>query len=84
MRQIVHMDLKSPNVLLHDRNYLVAKIADLGLSRQVAEGSLLTNSGHGVHLLMCELCTSRQLISRLCMLLAVATCGRHAVGDAEY
>ena len=46
-RQIVHMDLKSPNVLLQDRNCLVAKIADLGLSRQLAEGSLLTNAGHG-------------------------------------
>ena len=48
------MDLKSPNVLLHDRNYLVAKIADLGLSRQIAEGSLLTNSGHGVIIRACS------------------------------
>ena len=55
-RQIVHMDLKSPNVLLQDKNCLVARIADLGLSRQIAEGSLLTNSGHGVHLLMREFC----------------------------
>ena len=44
------MDLKSANVLLQDKNYLIAKIADLGLSRQIAEGSLLTNSGHGVQL----------------------------------
>lgn len=41
------MDLKPPNVLLHDKNYLVAKIADLGLSRQIAEGSSMTNYGHG-------------------------------------
>ena len=46
------MDLKSPNVLLQDKNYLVAKIADLGLSRQIADGSLLTNSFLGSHLLM--------------------------------
>ena len=52
VRQIVHMDLKSPNVLLPDRNCLVAKIADLGLSRQIAEGSLLTNAGHGVNFSM--------------------------------
>ena len=54
VRQIVHMDLKSPNVLLQDRNCLVAKIADLGLSRQIAEGSLLTNSGHGMYVSMSE------------------------------
>ena len=48
------MDLKLPNVLLQDKNCLVAKIADLGLSRQIAEGSLLTNSGHGAPLLVCE------------------------------
>ena len=47
------MDLKSANVLLQDKNYLVAKIADLGLSRQIAEGSVLTNSGHGVLLPDC-------------------------------
>ena len=48
------MDVKSPNVLLQDRNYLVARIADLGLSQWIAEGSLLTNRGHGVLLLFCS------------------------------
>ena len=47
--QIVHMDLKPPNVLLQDKNYLVAKIADLGLSRHITEGSLMTNPGYGEH-----------------------------------
>ena len=49
------MDLKSPNVLLQDKNFLVAKIADMGLSRQITEGSLLTNTGHGVHMSICDL-----------------------------
>ena len=51
-RQIVHMDLKSPNVLLQDKNYLVAKIADLGLSRHIKEGSMLPNTFLGMHLLV--------------------------------
>ena len=54
-RQIVHMDLKSPNVLLQDKNCAVAKIADLGLSRQIADGSLLTNTFLGPHLAIYEL-----------------------------
>ena len=45
--QLVHMDLKPANILLQDKNCLVAKIADLGLSSYLAEGSLLTNRGHG-------------------------------------
>ena len=49
------MDLKPPNVLLQDKNYLVAKIADLGLSRHITEGSLMTNPGHGEHSLRCGL-----------------------------
>ena len=53
--QIVHMDLKPPNVLLQDKNYLVAKIADLGLSRHITEGSLMTNPGYGEHFLRCGL-----------------------------
>ena len=40
-RQLVHLDLKSPNVLLQDKNCLVAKIADLGVSKYLVEGSLL-------------------------------------------
>ena len=40
-RQLLHLDLKSPNVLLCDKNCLVAKIADLGLSKYLVEGSLL-------------------------------------------
>ena len=45
--QLVHMDLKPANILLQDKNCLVAKIADLGLSSYLAEGSLLTNPGRG-------------------------------------
>ena len=36
--QLVHMDLKPANILLQDKNCLVAKIADLGLSSYLAEG----------------------------------------------
>ena len=39
--QLVHLDLKSPNVLLQDKHWLVAKIADLGVSKYLVEGSLL-------------------------------------------
>ena len=42
--QLVHLDLKSQNVLLHDKNFLVAKIADLGLSKYLSERSLLNLS----------------------------------------
>ena len=50
--QLVHLDIKSPNVLLQDRVWLVAKIADLGISKYLAEGSLLefTFRGASVHL----------------------------------
>ena len=64
-RQIVHMDLKSPNVLLRDRSYLIAKIADLGLSRQIAEGSLMTNCGHGARLPERGLCASAACMASL-------------------
>lgn len=40
-RQVVHMDIKSANVLLQDKTCRVAKIADLGVSRYLVEGSLL-------------------------------------------
>ena len=44
----MHFDLKSENVLLQDKNYLVAKVADLGMSRYVVEGrSLATVYGQG-------------------------------------
>ena len=40
-RQLVHMDIKSANVLLQDKTCRVAKIADMGVSRYLVEGSLL-------------------------------------------
>ena len=44
----MHFDLKSENVLLQDKNCLVAKIADLGMSKYVMEGcSLVTAYGQG-------------------------------------
>ncbi len=39
--QVVHMDIKSANVLLQDDTCQVAKIADLGVSRYLVEGSLI-------------------------------------------
>ena len=53
--QVVHLDLKSANVLL-DRNYMPAKIGDLGLSRQVAEGSVMTNHQKGAIVHESQLC----------------------------
>lgn len=41
---MLHLDLKSANVLL-DKHFQVAKIADLGISRYMATGSLLTWDG---------------------------------------
>ena len=40
--QLVHFDIKSANVLLQDRNFRVAKIADLGLSKYMLERSVVT------------------------------------------
>ena len=45
--QIVHMDIKSVNVLLQDRSNRVAKIADLGVSKYL-KGSLLDYTYRGV------------------------------------
>ena len=39
--QLVHIDIKSPNVLLQDKVWLVAKIADLRISKYLVEDSLL-------------------------------------------
>ena len=47
-RQLVHLDIKSPNVLLQDKVWLVAKIADLGISKYLVEGSLLDFTFRGV------------------------------------
>ena len=41
LRKLVHLDLKSANVLLQDKNFNVAKIADLGLSKYLGECSML-------------------------------------------
>ena len=43
-RKLVHLDLKSANVLLQDKNFSVAKIADLGLSKYLGECSVLDHT----------------------------------------
>ena len=43
-RKLVHLDLKSANILLQDRNFSVAKIADLGLSKYLGECSMLDHT----------------------------------------
>ena len=48
--QLVHFDLKSGNVLLQDKRFRVAKIADLGLSKYLLERSVLTNAYRVAHL----------------------------------
>ena len=44
LRKLVHLDLKSANVLLQDKNFNVAKIADLGLSKYLGECSVLDHT----------------------------------------
>lgn len=44
LRQLVHLDLKSANVLLQDKNFSVAKIADLGLSKYMGDCSVLDHT----------------------------------------
>ena len=48
-RQVVHRDVRPHKIYLQDKNYLVAKIAGLGLSQHVAEGSTLTDDFFGAH-----------------------------------
>ena len=43
-RKLVHLDLKSANILLQDKNFCVAKIADLGLSKYLGECSMLDHT----------------------------------------
>ena len=49
--QVVHMDIKPANILLDDINCRVAKLADLGVSRYLVEGSLDTITSCGMSLL---------------------------------
>ena len=51
---MVHMDIKSANVLLQDNTCRVAKIADLGVSRYLVEGSLFDITIRGaLHQTLC-------------------------------
>ena len=48
------MDIKSANVLLEDKTCQVAKIADLGVSLYLKEGSLFPYTFRGaVHQMLC-------------------------------
>ena len=55
--QVVHMDIKPANILLEDSSCRVAKLADLGISRYLVEGSLDTVTSCGVSLLRVGVCT---------------------------
>ena len=57
--QVVHMDIKSANILVDDIDCRVAKLADLGVSRYLIEGSLDTITSCGVSLLHVGVCTRR-------------------------
>ena len=46
---MVHMDIKSANVLLQDNTCQVGKIADLGVSRYLVEGSLINFTLKGAY-----------------------------------
>ena len=46
------MDIKPANILLQDRTCKVAKIADLGVSRYMVEGSLSTITFRGAATLL--------------------------------
>ncbi len=63
----MHMDIKPANILLQDRTCRVAKIADLGVSRYLAEGSLSTITSRGAPRLL-----------QLCQLLSLHGC-RHVM-----
>ncbi len=46
--QLVHLDIKSANVLLHDATFAVAKLADLGVSRYLVQGDQSRQGWRGV------------------------------------
>ena len=46
---MVHMDIKSANVLLQDDTCQVAKIADLGISRYMVKGGLVDITVRGAY-----------------------------------
>ena len=60
--QVVHMDIKPANILLQDRTCKVAKIADLGVSRYLVEGSLstITSRGAPTSLQLCQCMVARR------------------------
>ena len=55
--QVVHMDIKPANILVDDIDCRVAKLADLGVSRYLVEGSLDTITSCGVLMLWVGVCT---------------------------
>jgi len=46
--QLVHLDIKSANVLLQDATFAVAKLADLGVSRYLVQGDQSRQGWRGV------------------------------------
>ena len=55
LRKLVHLDLKSANVLLLDKSFNLAKIADLGLSKYLGECSVLDHTMRArLHSLHCR------------------------------
>ena len=55
LRKLVHLDLKSANVLLLDKSFNLAKIADLGLSKYLGECSMLDHTMRArLHSLHCR------------------------------
>ena len=65
-RQLIHLDLKSANVLLHDDDAQLAKIADMGVSKYLAEGSRVELSQlHGAALPREPVCLLGEPLSTL-------------------
>ena len=73
--QVVHMDIKPANILLEDSSCRVAKLADLGISRYLVEGSLGAITSCGMSLLRVGVCT--------CMGKAAGRTGRHEASVAQ-
>ena len=73
--QVVHMDIKPANILLQDRTCRVAKIADLGVSRYLVEGSLSTITSRGAPRLLQLCCYQCPFLRRRCGLTG-RPCGR--------
>jgi len=60
--QLVHLDIKSANVLLQDATFAVAKLADLGISKSLDQGDQYRKSWRMGAQSLCQLYSLRCLL----------------------